>query len=72
MSGVDRPADKEEVTKWVRPLLPTAKLFINSDAIIGLASGTGGKEDGVVVISGTGMIAMSIRANHTVRAGGWG
>jgi N-acetylglucosamine kinase-like BadF-type ATPase len=49
------------------------QVIVNSDAIIGLAAGTEGKAQGVVVIAGTGMICLGKVGNYPpIRAGGWG
>jgi N-acetylglucosamine kinase-like BadF-type ATPase len=73
MSGVDRPADQEMVGKWIHEILPTTvPLAIHNDATVALSSGTGGKLYGIVVISGTGMIAYGYGNGETARAGGWG
>jgi N-acetylglucosamine kinase-like BadF-type ATPase len=72
-SGVDRPPDRERMTGWLRGFLPRAALAIHNDAVIALASGTGGEIYGVVLISGTGMIVYGFdRAGNRARAGGWG
>lgn len=73
MSGVDRPDDRVRLGGWMGKLLPAAKVLIHNDAVIALASGTGGRLFGVVVLSGTGMIAYGFDASgrHS-RAGGWG
>lgn len=40
MSGVDRPADKEMVGKWIHEILPTTVPFaIHNDATAALSSG---------------------------------
>lgn len=72
-SGVDRPHDRARVTGWLRELLPQAKMLVHNDAVIALASGTGGEVYGIVLISGTGMICYGFdRAGNRERAGGWG
>jgi N-acetylglucosamine kinase-like BadF-type ATPase len=72
-SGVDRPLDRERMTGWLRAIFPTAALAIHNDAVIALASATGGEVYGVVLISGTGMIVYGFdRAGNRARAGGWG
>jgi N-acetylglucosamine kinase-like BadF-type ATPase len=72
-SGVDRPLDRERMTGWLRSIFPAAALAIHNDAVIALASGTGGEVYGVVLISGTGMIVYGFdRAGNRARAGGWG
>jgi N-acetylglucosamine kinase-like BadF-type ATPase len=74
MSGVDRPADKEMVGKWIHDILPiTTPLSIHNDATAALASGTGGRLYGIVVISGTGAISYGYGpTGESARAGGWG
>jgi N-acetylglucosamine kinase-like BadF-type ATPase len=72
-SGVDRPLDRERMTQWLGDLFPAARLIIHNDAVIALASGTGGEIYGIVLISGTGMIVYGFdRQGNRVRAGGWG
>lgn len=73
MSGVDRPGDRAQVQQWLDDLLPGVAAQIVNDAVIALASGTAGELMGVVIVSGTGMIALGYnRAGERVRAGGWG
>lgn len=73
MSGVDRPEDHERMQTWLRELLPGTPALIHNDAVVALASGTGGRLFGVVLISGTGMIAMGFDSDgERRRAGGWG
>lgn len=73
MSGVDRPYDRAQVQQWLDDLLPGVPAQIVNDAVIALAAGTAGELFGMVVISGTGMIALGYnRAGERVRAGGWG
>jgi len=73
MAGVDSAEDKADRLKWViqifgdRPL----KTQLQNDGIIALASGTK-KLHGIVVISGTGTIVMSVRDGKQYRASGWG
>ncbi len=72
-SGVDRPLDRERMGAWMQALFPSARLAIHNDAVIALASGTGGQIYGVVLISGTGMIVYGFdSAGNRRRAGGWG
>lgn len=72
-SGVDRPLDRERMTGWLQARFPTAALAIHNDAVIALASGTGGEIFGVVLISGTGMIVYGFdQEGRRQRAGGWG
>lgn len=73
MSGVDRPDDRARAQGWMDELFPGRVHVIDNDAVVALACGTGGERYGVVIISGTGMIAMGFnRAGQRVRAGGWG
>jgi len=73
MAGVDRPLERSIIHGWFTELFPGIPVLIHNDALIALASGTGGELYGVVVISGTGMIVYGIDANgQTRRAGGWG
>src|SRR5690606_34967862 len=72
-SGVDRPHDRAQLAGWLRELFPSTMLAVHNDAVIALASGTGGDVYGVVLISGTGMIVYGFdRMGHRQRAGGWG
>ncbi len=73
MAGVDRPVERSLVSSWMETFLPNVPTTIYNDAVIALASGTGGELCGVAVISGTGMIVYGINRNGQVqRAGGWG
>jgi len=73
MAGMDSAEDKADRLKWIvqifgdRPL----KTQLQNDGIIALASGTK-KLHGIVVISGTGTIVMSVRDGKQYRASGWG
>ena len=67
MSG--GPADKQSI---LAELLHAEKLEVTTDAHVALSGGTGGAP-GVVVIAGTGSIALGEDAQgRTARAGGWG
>jgi N-acetylglucosamine kinase len=73
MAGLDRDEDLRLIRQMVEPLLPGIPVEIVHDADIALAAGTGGRRFGVVVISGTGSIAVGFDAGgRRVRAGGWG
>merc|ERR1712137_224139 len=77
MAGVSAAADKLLVQSWIRESFPqapdTLQITVQSDAIIGLAAGTNGVQHGIVLISGTGMIALGMKPNQEpVQAGGWG
>lgn len=63
------PADKESM---VREIVPSRRMLVTDDAAIALAGATGGKP-GIVVIAGTGSIALGRNSSgRTARAGGWG
>lgn len=73
IAGVDRAGERAVIAAWVAELLPGVPTLIDNDALVALASGTGGDLYGVVVISGTGMIVYGVdRAGQRRRAGGWG
>lgn len=73
MAGVDREADRLLVTSWMATVLPGAPAIVDNDAMIALASGTGGELYGIVAVSGTGMIVYGVdKAGQRRRAGGWG
>ena len=69
-------SDKVLVTSWIRNFFRSneeIEVYVHSDAIIGLAAGTNGVENGIVLISGTGMIGLGVKQHsEPVRAGGWG
>ena len=63
------PADKEGLLKQT---LHARQYTVTNDAVIALTGATGG-EPGVVVIAGTGSIALGRNAaRQSARAGGWG
>jgi hypothetical protein len=74
LSGVDREMERERWTTLAAKLLgPQCAVRVANDAVIALAAGTGGVLEGVVVISGTGTIALGIGIGGTrVRCQGWG
>ena len=61
----------KEVDKVLKDALDGMKYIVYSDVHIAHA-GALAKEDGIVVISGTGSIAYSINKGQFKRAGGWG
>ena len=72
IAGVDRPGEREPITKALQDLEIARRVVVDNDAIIALASGTMG-DPGVVVIAGTGSIAFGINEEgKRARAGGWG
>ena len=67
MSG--GPEDKRAI---LSTLVPAAQLIVTTDAEIALSGATGSGQ-GIIVIAGTGSIALGRNARgDTVRAGGWG
>jgi glucosamine kinase len=63
------PEDKEEI---VKALVPAERVKVTDDAWIALVGATGG-EAGLIVIAGTGSIALGRNAaGRKARAGGWG
>jgi N-acetylglucosamine kinase len=73
MAGLDRDEDLRLIRQMIEPLLPGIPVEVVHDADVALAAATGGRRFGVVVISGTGSIAMGFDADgRRARAGGWG
>ena len=73
MAGLDRPEDEMIINGVVERLLSGIRVEIVHDSMIALVGGTGGERFGVVIISGTGSIAVGYHPSGTVhRAGGWG
>ncbi|NMB44844.1 MAG: ATPase [Firmicutes bacterium] len=74
LAGADRPWDKARLQAALKPKLPIqpAQLLIENDARIALA-GAAGNRPGIILIAGTGSIALGIdQEGRQVRAGGWG
>lgn len=72
LAGVDRPADREEYTAWVRQQAYAPRFTIVNDAELVLAAGTPAGW-GVALICGTGSICYGRSPDgRTTRAGGWG
>jgi N-acetylglucosamine kinase-like BadF-type ATPase len=73
MSGLDREEDLTILRRMAEAVLPGLPVQIVNDAEIALVGGTSGRREGIVVIAGTGSIAVGIDARgRTARAGGWG
>jgi hypothetical protein len=77
MSGVDRPADRLKVLRWLADSLPqlsaATPIYVYNDAVGALAAGTGGKLHGIALISGTGTICVGVNEREEqIRASGWG
>lgn len=72
MAGVDRPGDIAGLRAVFAREFPAAVIEITNDALAALSAGTKGKS-GVVLIAGTGSIAVGESASgNVVRAGGYG
>jgi len=73
MAGLDRGEDERVLRGLLTPLFGGARLRLVHDAEIALVGGTGGRKEGVIVIAGTGSIAVGFNgAGRAVRSGGWG
>ncbi len=74
LSGVDREPERVRWTALAASLLgEQCAVQVANDAVVALASGTGGLLQGAVVISGTGTIALAVGADgRRVRSQGWG
>ena len=71
-AGAGRPEGLQFFKDCIVELLPSAKLFIETDAFISYI-GAIGLEPGVLLIAGTGSIAIGRRADGSmIRVGGWG
>ena len=72
MAGLGRDADREVIGRICDELGIPQNRILTHDAHIALVGGTE-KQEGVIVISGTGAIAYGINANgREARASGWG
>jgi len=72
LAGVGRPGDPEGVTALIKGLHLARKVVVEHDAMIALV-GALGDQPGLIVIAGTGSIALGRSAQgQTARAGGWG
>jgi N-acetylglucosamine kinase len=73
MAGLDRPEDEKIIQQIAEQLLPQIQVKVVHDSTIALAGGTGGKQFGVVIISGTGSIVVGYHPSGRIeRASGWG
>lgn len=78
ISGIDTQDDLGEHQQLLRTafnrrlLPPQAPIHLCNDAVAALAAGTSGSPTGIVLVAGTGMIALGACDGRTVRAGGWG
>ena len=72
MAGLGRPADQEVIGRICDDLGIQDNRILTHDAHIALVGGTE-KQEGVIIISGTGAIAYGINAHgKEARASGWG
>jgi N-acetylglucosamine kinase-like BadF-type ATPase len=69
LSGIDRPGAREQFMPLIQPLACEIRLTNDAELVFGALEGG----IGVVLIAGTGSIALGRDANgNTARAGGWG
>jgi N-acetylglucosamine kinase len=72
MAGVDRPEDHKLISGLVQEILPTSSILLDNDGVIALKGGSS-TGTGIIVISGTGSIALGMNEHgDRARAGGWG
>ncbi len=72
LAGVGRPGETDEVAAVVQGLALARAVVVDHDAMIALV-GALGDAPGLIVIAGTGSIALGRNAQgHRARAGGWG
>jgi N-acetylglucosamine kinase-like BadF-type ATPase len=70
IAGTDRPSGRDALMGRLE--IPSGRVRIVTDAAAALAGATG-RGSGVIVISGTGSIALGMNeGGETARAGGWG
>lgn len=73
MAGLDRPEDARILEGMAAALMPGVPVRIVHDTRIALAAGSGEASCGVVIIAGTGSIAVGYAPDgRSARAGGWG
>jgi N-acetylglucosamine kinase-like BadF-type ATPase len=71
-AGAGRPEGRNFYGAALSELLPRARVFVETDAFVAYAGAIGVKP-GVLLIAGTGSIAVSRQADGTMnRTGGWG
>lgn len=72
LAGASRERDRQVICGILHEVVPDAQLRIEPDAVIALLGATGG-EPGLIVISGTGSMALGMdRRERRTRTGGWG
>jgi N-acetylglucosamine kinase-like BadF-type ATPase len=62
MAGVDRPEDHKLISGLVQEILPTSSILLDNDGVIALKGGSS-TGTGIIVISGTGSIALGMNEN---------
>jgi N-acetylglucosamine kinase-like BadF-type ATPase len=73
MAGLDRPEDRTIIQRMAEQLLPDHSVQVVHDSLIALVGGTEGGRTGVVIIAGTGSIAVGYHpSGRSARVGGWG
>jgi N-acetylglucosamine kinase-like BadF-type ATPase len=73
MAGLDRPEDEHILKQMAERFLPQIHVEVVHDSTIALVGGTNGKRVGVVIIAGTGSIAVGYHPSGRIaRASGWG
>jgi N-acetylglucosamine kinase len=73
MAGLDRPEDEQILNQMAGELQPQTHVEVVHDSTIALVGGTDGKRIGVVIIAGTGSIAVGYHPSGRIaRASGWG
>lgn len=70
-AGIDTPEDEAIMRKAFLEVGYEGKLLVVNDALTALVGATG-QEEGAVLISGTGSIALGLHQGQMVRVGGWG
>ena len=72
LAGLHTPADKDRLTRLVADQYPASRIDLWTDADVALAA-TSGDRAGIVVVAGTGAIALGRDDRGTAgRCGGWG
>ncbi|HZO99755.1 MAG TPA: BadF/BadG/BcrA/BcrD ATPase family protein [Terriglobia bacterium] len=72
LAGSGRPKTHRALLRWLRQSIPARLHLLTSDAAIALEAATGSSA-GIIVISGTGSIALARdRHGNLLRVGGWG
>ena len=72
LSGIDRPAIRNPLGRWIRRALPARRHLLEIDAAVSLYAAVG-ELPGILVVAGTGSIAYGRDSRgRRGRAGGWG